>query len=48
VLELVHSDACAPLKLRSIGGALYFVTFIDDYSRKLCVERETEEKLKCI
>ena len=37
VLELVHSDICGPLKVRSLGGALYFVTFIDDYSRKICV-----------
>ena len=37
LLELVHSDVCGPLKVRSIGGALYFVTFIDDYSRKLWV-----------
>ena len=26
-----------PLKVNSIGGALYFVTFIDDHSRKLWV-----------
>ena len=37
VLELVHSDVCGPLKVKSIGGALYFVTFIDDYSRKLWI-----------
>lgn len=37
VLELVHSDVCGPLKVRSLGGALYFVTFIDDYSRKVWV-----------
>ena len=37
VLELVHSDVYGPLKVKSIGGALYFVTFIDDYSRKLWV-----------
>ena len=37
VLELVHSYVCGPLKVKSIGGALYFVTFIDDYSRKLWV-----------
>ena len=35
--ELVHSDVCGPLKVKSIGGALYFVTFTDDYSRKLWV-----------
>ena len=37
VLELVHSDVCGPLKVKSFSGALYFVTFIDDYSRKLWV-----------
>ena len=37
ILELVHSDVCGPLKVRSMGGALYFVTFIDDHSRKLWV-----------
>ena len=37
LLELVHSDVCGPIKVRSHGGALYFVTFIDDCSRKLWV-----------
>ena len=37
VLELIHSDVCGPLKVRSFGGVLYFVTFIDDHSRKLWV-----------
>ena len=35
VLELIHSDVCGPLKVRTHGGALYFVTFIVDYSRKV-------------
>jgi len=35
LLELVHSDVCGPLKVNSFSGALYFVTFIDDCSRKL-------------
>ena len=34
---MVHSDVCGPLKVRSHGGALYFVTFVDDCSRKLWV-----------
>ena len=37
ILDLVHSDVCGPMKTRSLGGALYFVTFIDDHSRKLWV-----------
>ncbi|KAL0281564.1 UNVERIFIED_CONTAM: hypothetical protein PYX00_002512 [Menopon gallinae] len=32
-LDLVHSDICGPMKVRSAGGARFFVTFIDDYSR---------------
>ncbi|KAK8564663.1 hypothetical protein V6N12_058246 [Hibiscus sabdariffa] len=37
LLELVHSDVCGPIKVRSHGGALYFVTFIYDNSRKMWV-----------
>ncbi|KAG7553078.1 Zinc finger CCHC-type superfamily [Arabidopsis thaliana x Arabidopsis arenosa] len=37
VLDLVHSDVCGPMKTKSLGGASYFVTFIDDHSRKLWV-----------
>ena len=36
-LELVHSDVCGPMKTRSMGGSYDFVTFIDDYSRKVWV-----------
>lgn len=35
LLHLVHSDVCGPLKVKSFSRALYFVTFIDDCSRKL-------------
>ena len=37
LLQLVHSDVCGPLKVKSFSGALYFVTFIDDCSKKLWV-----------
>ena len=34
-LALVHSDLCGPMPSLSLGGAAYFCTFIDDYSRKV-------------
>ena len=37
MLQLVHSDVCGPLKVKSFCCTLYFVTFIDDCSRKLWV-----------
>jgi hypothetical protein len=33
-LELVHSDLFSPVTLLSLGGSLYYVSFIDDFSRK--------------
>ena len=32
-LELVHTDVCGPMQTHSIGGSVYFVSFIDDYTR---------------
>ena len=32
-LELVHSDVCGPMSAPSLSGGLYFLSFIDDYSR---------------
>src|SRR4051812_3159672 len=37
LLELIHTDVCGPMSTNSIGGARYFVTFIDDKSRKTFV-----------
>ncbi|GBP78467.1 Retrovirus-related Pol polyprotein from transposon TNT 1-94 [Eumeta japonica] len=37
LLELVHTDVCGPIQVASIGGARYFTTFIDDFSRKVYV-----------
>lgn len=34
MLGLVHTDVCGPLQAPSISGYRYFVTFIDDFSRK--------------
>jgi hypothetical protein len=34
VLELIHSDVCGPMPSSSISGYVYYVSFINDYSRK--------------
>ena len=36
-LELVYSDVCGPFNVKSLGGASYFVTFLDDFSRKCLI-----------
>lgn len=33
VLEIIHSDVCGPMRIESLGGTRYFVTFIDEYTR---------------
>jgi transposase InsO family protein len=50
-LELVHTDLCGPMQTQSIGGRFYFLTFIDDFSRKSWVyflkhKSETFEKFR--
>jgi hypothetical protein len=34
ILNLIHSDVCGPMSAVSIGGFSYYVSFIDDHSRK--------------
>ncbi|PKI61833.1 hypothetical protein CRG98_017731 [Punica granatum] len=36
-LELVHSDLWGPAPVTSLGGASYYMTFIDDSTRKALV-----------
>ena len=33
LLGIVHSDVCGKIKTKSLGGAEYLLTFIDDKSR---------------
>jgi hypothetical protein len=33
-IELIHSDVCGPMPSSSINGYVYYVSFINDYSRK--------------
>lgn len=51
ILELIHSDLDWPMETQSIGKAKYFLTFIDDFSRKtimffLKYKSEVLEKFK--
>ena len=50
-LELVHTDLCGPMQTQSIGGIFYFLTFIDDFSKKTWIyfigyKSETFSKFK--
>ena len=36
-LDYIHSDLWEPSRVPSIGGARYFLTLIDDYSRKVWI-----------
>ena len=37
ILGLVHSDICGPMRIASCGGAIYFLTFIDDFFRMIFI-----------
>ena len=34
-LELIHTDICGPMLKRLLGGSRYFITFLDDCTRKV-------------
>ena len=36
-LELVHTDLWGPSPVASLKGSRYYITFIDDSSKKVCV-----------
>ena len=33
LIELIHTDVCGPMQTMSIGGARYFLIFVDDRSK---------------
>ncbi|XP_024984146.1 uncharacterized protein LOC112520048 [Cynara cardunculus var. scolymus] len=48
-LELIHSDICGPMRTPSFGESRYFLTFIDDYSRRIWTYfiKEKSEAFNC-
>ena len=49
VLELIHLDLCGPMSFASLTGFEYYITFIDDFSRKTWIyflrSKKSEEVL---
>ena len=37
ILDYIHTDIWGPTKMASLGGKHYFVTFVDDFSRRVWV-----------
>jgi hypothetical protein len=37
ILDLVHFDVCGLMSVASLSGYNYYVTFIDDFSRRTCI-----------
>jgi len=35
ILNVVYSDACGPLDVPSLGENKYFISFVDEYRRKI-------------
>lgn len=33
-LQFIPSDICGPMPIKSLGGYLYYIIFVDDLSRK--------------
>ena len=50
VLDLIHSEICGSMSSVSLRGYEYYVTFIDDYSRKTWIyflkSKKSEEVLQ--
>ena len=49
-LDLIHSDLCEPMSFVSLRGYEYYVTFIDDHSKKTWIyflkSKKSEEVLQ--
>ena len=36
-LKVIYSDVCGPFEVKSLGGNNYFVSFIDEFTRKMWI-----------
>ena len=44
-LEILHTDVCVPTQVSYLGGSRYYVTFIDDATRKTwfyCIQQKSD------
>ena len=48
ILDLVHTDVCGPFTEESLGGSLYFVSFVDDYSRYAWIYPIASKSDRCV
>jgi len=37
ILDIIHSDVCGKMMITSLGNFLYYVSFIDEFSRKTLI-----------
>ena len=44
ILEIIHSDVCGPMSSSSLSRYAYYVSFIDDFSRKTCHMLHEEQR----
>ena len=43
ILDLVHTDLFGPMGVQSYCGARYFILFVDDHTRMMCVNVKIDE-----
>ena len=43
ILEIIHSNVCGPMSSISLSGYVYYVSFIDDFSRNIYFLKRKDE-----
>lgn len=49
VLDIIHSDICDPMRHKATNGERYFILFVDDFTRMMCIMhiKHKNEALGC-